>query len=243
MYYQQTPLTLTHTLSSSTPSTLSTPLHQIQPIVTRPRPLSVFPSLSTPHQSPWSRTSFVGVAFSLCVTVHSVVVADYFVGVGYRTMLSKVSREGHLFLFHMRFYSIYIYSSLNAFLTASTTITYSLIPPCIHTPWPISAVFLLRCHTNRIVHTASLTEEISALQGVLRGSVGGYRMLVGTNVAALRYMHKGGSVIYSLLNAWFKALSILLNPFAQLTRQHMHLSFIYPMIIMRCFLSYDFRLL
>ena len=48
-------------------------------------------------------------------------------------------------------------------------------------------MFLLRCHTNRIAHTASLTHEIAALQGVLREGVGGYRTLVGTNIAALRY--------------------------------------------------------
>ena len=52
------------------------------------------------------------------------------------------------------------------------------------------AVFLLRCHTNRITHTASLTGEIASLQGVLREGVGGYRTLVGTNIAALRYMNK-----------------------------------------------------
>ena len=52
------------------------------------------------------------------------------------------------------------------------------------------AVFLLRCHTSRITHTASLAPEVSALQAVLRDGVGGYRTLVGTNVAALRYLSK-----------------------------------------------------
>lgn len=35
-----------------------------------------------------------------------------------------------------------------------------------------------------------LTNEISALQVVLRDSVGSYRLLLGTNVAALKYMNR-----------------------------------------------------
>jgi hypothetical protein len=50
------------------------------------------------------------------------------------------------------------------------------------------AVFLLRCHQARITTTQSLAGEINALQQVIRGSVGDYRTLLGTNLAALRYM-------------------------------------------------------
>lgn len=37
---------------------------------------------------------------------------------------------------------------------------------------------------------SGLTNEISALQAVLRDSVSSYRLLLGTNVAALKYMNR-----------------------------------------------------
>jgi U3 small nucleolar RNA-associated protein 12 len=52
------------------------------------------------------------------------------------------------------------------------------------------SVFLLRCHQSQIVSTQSLLTEMLALQQVLRTSVGSYRMLIGTNVAGLKYMQR-----------------------------------------------------
>lgn len=101
-------------------------------------------------------------------------------------------------------------------------------------------MFLLRCHTNRIVHTASLTEEISALQNVLRGSVGGYRMLVGTNVAALRYMHKGGLITTYMISRTAGRICIPL--FTLLSHAHTRqyilclvIPLIVPSLLLSCF--------
>lgn len=50
------------------------------------------------------------------------------------------------------------------------------------------AVFLMRCHQPQILTTQSLLEEILSLQKVIRLNINGYRTLIGTNMAGLRYL-------------------------------------------------------
>lgn len=51
-----------------------------------------------------------------------------------------------------------------------------------------SAVFLLRCHFQQITAARALLPEVAELQAVLRGAVGSYTNLLGTNLAGLQYL-------------------------------------------------------
>ena len=48
----------------------------------------------------------------------------------------------------------------------------------------------LHCHRAQIVSTHSLLEELSEIQRIVRNSIGGYRDLIGTNLAAVKYMRR-----------------------------------------------------
>ena len=51
-------------------------------------------------------------------------------------------------------------------------------------------IFLIHCHRAQIVSTHSLLEELSEIQRIVRNSIGGYRDLIGTNLAAVKYMRR-----------------------------------------------------
>ena len=53
-----------------------------------------------------------------------------------------------------------------------------------------SAVFLLRVHFAQIVAARALLTEVSELQQVLRGAVGDYRGMLGTNLAGIRFLSR-----------------------------------------------------
>lgn len=59
----------------------------------------------------------------------------------------------------------------------------------------LSRPFLPRTRWARSSNT-----QVLALRGVLRGAVGGYRTLVGTNVAALRYLTKVRCIAHTYLH-------------------------------------------
>ena len=52
------------------------------------------------------------------------------------------------------------------------------------------AIFLLSCHQSQILHTQTLFIEINELRQIMNQNINDYRLLIGTNVAAMKYMYR-----------------------------------------------------
>ena len=53
-----------------------------------------------------------------------------------------------------------------------------------------ASIFLLRCHFSQITASRVLVNEILCLRKLIRHSVGGFRDLIGVNLAALRHVKR-----------------------------------------------------